>query len=87
MSKSVKQIRKELTELYNSHPFEVRKNLLGLGSVSTQLTTIEQIRILNKEAWKTQDKKLARWQKNIAESANKEFLMTNPIELNNKEEK
>ena len=65
---------KKLTELYNSHSFEDRKNKLGLGSVSTQLTTIQQIRIKNKQAWQAQDRKLKEWATSVAESARKEFL-------------
>ena len=65
---------KKLTELYNSHSFEDRKNKLGLGSVTTQLTTIQQIRIKNKQAWQAQDRKLKDWAENVAESARKEFL-------------
>ena len=73
-AKTLDDTSKRLTELYNSHSFEDRKNKLRLGSVSTQLTTIQQIRIINKKSWQAQDRKLKDWAENVAESARKELL-------------
>jgi len=68
-----KATSKKASELFNSLPQEDRKKA-GLGYSLAQLTTINQIRQKNKDAYKAQDIKLADWAKNIERHIEKEYL-------------
>ena len=69
------EINRQATELFNGLPDEDRKRA-GLGYSLAQHTTIVQIRIKNKEAAQAQDRKLAKWQKNIEQHILREYLST-----------
>ena len=67
MSKNeqTKSVQQQMSDLFNSLSFEDRCDKAGIGYSLAQLTTIIQIRQINKDAWKNQDRKLSDWQKNI----------------------
>lgn len=74
MSKKFDDIRQRASQKFNALPDEDRKQKAGLGYSLAQLTTIQQIRIKNKEAWKRHDESLAVWQSNIEKTIEKEYL-------------
>lgn len=67
------EINRQATEMFNSLPEEDRRNA-GLGYSLAQHTTIVQVRARNKEAYQSQDRKLADWQKNVEQSILREYL-------------
>lgn len=82
-----KSIHQQASELFNNLSFEDRRDKAGLGYSLAQLTTIMQIRQRNKEVWKSQDKKLLDWKKNIERTITVDFLnKTNPTTNRNGEE-
>lgn len=68
-------IGKRASELFNSLPYEDRKQKAGLGYSLAQLTTIKQLRQSNKEMIQREDRRLAEWQKNIERTIEKEYLL------------
>ena len=67
------EINRQASEMFNSLSEEDRRKA-GLGYSLAQHTTIVQLRAKNKEAYQSQDRKLADWQKNVELMILREYL-------------